>query len=114
MSDTYRDFLALLRRLRQAKIAYRLRQVRADARRLDKARIRYWLQNSREGALSVLAHAPGEYWEIDFLEDGTVDVERFRSDGRIHDETMLEELFALWAEPETPEVVKEHDAIARQ
>jgi hypothetical protein len=86
----------------------------AFLQRLDKAKISYRLQNNREGALSVLAFAPGEYWEIDFLEDGTVDVERFRSDGRIHDETMLEELFAAWAEPETPEAVKERDAIARQ
>ncbi|HYT95634.1 MAG TPA: hypothetical protein VEL76_43345 [Gemmataceae bacterium] len=72
--------------------------------RLDNARISYQLKNDREGALSVLAFAPGEYWEIDFLEDGTVDVERFRSEGRIHDETMLEELFTLWAEPETTEL----------
>jgi hypothetical protein len=86
----------------------------AFLQRLDKAKISYRLQNYREGALSVLARAPGEYWEIDFLEDGTVDVERFRSGGEIHDEPMLEELFALWAEPETPEAVKERDAIARQ
>ena len=81
---------------------------------LVKAKITYRLQNYREGALSVLARAPGEYWEIDFLEDGTVDIERFRSDGEIHDVPMLKELFALWAEPETPEAVKERDAIARE
>jgi hypothetical protein len=82
--------------------------------RLDKARISYRLEHQREGALRVLAHAPGEYWEIDFLNDGTVDIERFRSDGGIYDEPVLEELFALWAEPETPEAVKERDSIARK
>jgi hypothetical protein len=71
--------------------------------RLDKAGIKYWLQNRREGAVSVLAHAPGEYWEIDFLDDGTVDVQRFRSDGRLGDETVLEDLFALWGEMELSE-----------
>jgi hypothetical protein len=86
----------------------------AFLRRLDSAKISYRLQNYREGALSVLAHAPGEYWEIDFLADGSVEIERFRSDGRVHDDTMLEDLFALWAEPETTDTVNEHDVIARK
>jgi hypothetical protein len=71
--------------------------------RLDKSRITYHLHNRREGAVSVLAHAPGEYREIDFLDDGTVDVQRFRSDGRLGDETVLEDLFALWGEMELSE-----------
>lgn len=81
-------------------------------RRLDEAKIKYQLQNHREGALTVVAFAPGEYWEIDFLAEGSVEVERFRSDGRVHNESVLEELFALWAEPETSEMVNEHEAIA--
>jgi hypothetical protein len=88
-------------------------RILAFLQRLDKAKISYRIQNYREGALSVLARAPGEYWEIDFLQDGTVDIERFRSNGEIHDEAMLEDLFALWAEPENPEGVKERDSIGR-
>ncbi len=88
-------------------------RILAFLQRLDKAKISYRLQNYREGALSVLARAPGEYWEIDFLEDGTVDIERFRSNGEIHDEPMLEQLFAVWGEPETAAADKERDAIGR-
>ena len=44
--------------------------------------------------------APGEYWEIEFLEDGEVDVERFRSNGHIDDESALEELFAQFSDEE--------------
>jgi hypothetical protein len=44
------------------------------------------------------------------MEDGDVDIERFRSNGEIHDESMLEELFALWSEEEGP--VTQDDATA--
>jgi hypothetical protein len=30
-------------------------------------------------------HVPGEYWEIDVREDGSVDVEVFRSEGMVDD-----------------------------
>lgn len=63
--------------------------------RLDKAKIPYTMQHSREDAVMIVAFAPGEYWEIEFLKDGDVEIERYRSDGEIHDETMLEELFVL-------------------
>jgi hypothetical protein len=86
----------------------------AFLKRLDKAGIKDWLHNHREGALSVLAHAPGEFWKIDFLDDGPVDAQRFRSDGWLGDEAALEDLFAVWGEIELSEAVKERDAIARQ
>ncbi len=35
---------------------------------------------------------PGERWEVEFLEDGSVDVEVFRSNGEIRNEVALEEL----------------------
>jgi hypothetical protein len=70
--------------------------------RLDQAKVPYTLKKHLEDAVSVVARAPGEYWEIDFLSDGEVYVERFRSDGRIHDEAALEELFALWSDDEPP------------
>ena len=36
---------------------------------------------------------PGERWEVDFLDDGAVEVEVFRGDGGVADETALTELF---------------------
>lgn len=76
--------------------------------RLDEAKIPYTMEHSREDAVMIVAFAPGEYWEIEFLEDGEMDIERYRSDGRIHDESIVEQLFALWSEekPETSGAVK--------
>jgi hypothetical protein len=37
---------------------------------------------------------------VDFLDDGSVDVERFVSDGRIDDEAALAELFAKFSDGE--------------
>jgi hypothetical protein len=68
--------------------------------RLEKAKIPYEMRHSRDDALMVVAYAPGQYWEIDFLEDGEVEVERFRSDGHIDDESVLPELFALCSDEE--------------
>src|SRR5437899_7072197 len=83
-------------------------------RRLTEARIPHRLADYRQDAISIIAHAPGEYWEIDFLADGDIDVERYRSSGVIQEASSLEELFALWAdEPtaaqDTP-VTGSHDA----
>lgn len=36
---------------------------------------------------------PGERWEVEFLLDGTIEVERFKSDGAIHNGAALEDLF---------------------
>jgi hypothetical protein len=82
--------------------------------RLDKAKVPFRIAYQREEAISIIAHAPGEYWEIDFLSDGEVDVERYRSDGHIDDESVLDELFHLWADdaPASEEAVKTNDAIA--
>jgi hypothetical protein len=63
--------------------------------RLDQAKIPYSMQHSREDAVMIVAFAPGEYWEIEFLEAGDIDIERFRSNGHIDDESVLDELFAL-------------------
>lgn len=35
----------------------------------------------RDDAMSLVVNEPGEYWEIDVLEDGTVDVEVYVSQG---------------------------------
>ena len=78
--------------------------------RLDGAKIPYTLSHSRDDAVMICAFAPGEYWEIEFMEDGGVDIERYRSDGRIHDEAALRELFQPCSDEEAPAT---HDATAR-
>lgn len=62
--------LSFLNELREAHISYRLGQVRDEA-------------------IMVEIVVPGERWEVEFLEDGTVEAEVFRSDGTIHDASVL-------------------------
>jgi len=52
---------------------------------LDSANIYYDTKSYRDDAFSFLVHVAGEYWEIDVREDGSVDVEIFRSEGMIDD-----------------------------
>lgn len=62
--------------------------------RLEKNKIYYRLEKVRGEAIMVEVAVPGERWEVEFLEDGTVDVEKFVSDGGdIYDEKELEILF---------------------
>lgn len=68
-----------------------LRTFLADLRQ---ARIHFRLRDSREDAVGVDVAMPGERWEVDFLDDGSVEVEVFRSDGRIADESALADLIA--------------------
>ncbi len=94
----------------------RFNKLLAFLERLDEARIPYTMQHSRDDAIMITAIAPGEYWEIEFLEEEDVVIERFRSDGRIHGESVLSELFALCSDEETltPQVGGQNDAIARK
>jgi hypothetical protein len=61
--------------------------------RLNKHRISYHLQHTRPESVLVSIAVPGEIWEVEFLKDGEVEVERFFSDGRITGEETLESLF---------------------
>lgn len=60
--------------------------------RLDAARVGYRLNRVRDAVMVEIA-APGERWEVEFFEDGHVEVERFRSGGEIEDEAALDGLF---------------------
>ncbi len=51
--------------------------------KLEQAQIGYTLARYRDEALMVNVAVPGERWEIEFLTDGSVEVERFISDGEI-------------------------------
>lgn len=64
--------------------------------KLEEAKITYSLNHFRAEAIMVTVAVPGERWEIEFLESGSVDVERFRSTGAFSDESALVELFAAY------------------
>jgi len=72
--------------------------------RLENGKIHYTLASHRDDAIMVLAAVPGERWEIEFFADGSVEVERFISEGKIATKEALEELFEKHAEPERAEM----------
>lgn len=63
--------------------------------RLEQHRIKYVLERNREDAIMVLLAVPGERWEIELSADGTIEVERFVSNGSIGGADMIEELFRI-------------------
>ncbi len=64
--------------------------------RLERDKVWYRIEHVRD-SLMVLLATPGERWEVEFFEDGRVEVERFTSPGRMEDESALARLFT---EPE--------------
>ncbi len=69
-----------------------LRELIAFIQQLDEAKLWYRLECVRD-AILVMVSTPGTRWEVEFFEDGRVEVERFRSDGMIDDEKALSALF---------------------
>ncbi len=53
--------------------------------RLSAADLTYTSAAYRDDAMSLLVNEPGHYWEIDVLEDGTIDVEVYASRGLSED-----------------------------
>jgi hypothetical protein len=64
---------------------------------LRNSKISYRLSQQRDDAIMVEVAVPGERWEIEFLEDGAVEVEVFRSDGTIGDESALGQLLGKYS-----------------
>jgi len=75
-----------------------LQQAHALSKKLENAGIWNEIRAFREDGLTVLARVPGEYWEIDLLEDGTTDVEVLRSTGELEDEFSIERLISEFGE----------------
>jgi hypothetical protein len=61
-------------------------------REFREANIAFTLNVTRDDAITILAVVPGQRWEIDVFEDGTVDVEVFQSNGELHDVDRLQEM----------------------
>ncbi len=49
--------------------------------KLDQHRVRYHIDIIRDNAVMIGLAVPGQRWEVEFLEDGTVEVERFETTG---------------------------------
>ena len=74
------------------KTASSLSSVLGFLDRLEAAGWAYRLEHVRDSLMVSLA-TPGERLEIEFFDDGRVEVERFRGTGEIEEEEALEALF---------------------
>lgn len=64
------------------------------------ARIHFSLAQVRDEGIMVQVVVPGERWEIEFMDDGDVQVERFLSKGQIeHGDGALRELLSRFSDP---------------
>jgi len=63
--------------------------------RLDAAHIYYKLDHTRADSVMIDVSLPGWRWEVEFMADGSVDIERYRSvSGVENDPTLIELIFA--------------------
>ncbi len=60
--------------------------------KLEDNDIYYRLNKVRDGIMVEIA-VPGQRWEVEFMRDGEIQVEKFLTSGEILDERALEELF---------------------
>ncbi len=72
--DSLRKFNNFLNHLIENKIYFCLNKVRPDS-------------------IMVEVAVPGQRWEIEFMEDGKVEIEKFMSNGNLYDEKELKVLF---------------------
>lgn len=59
---------------------------------LEEDQIYYKLNKVRAEAIMVEVAVPGERWEIEFSDEGTIEIEKFTSDGKIYSEAELDVL----------------------
>jgi hypothetical protein len=63
--------------------------------RLDEAHIYYTLGHTRPESVMVDVSRPGWRWEVEFMIDGSVEIERYESVSGVEgDPSLLEDLFA--------------------
>ncbi len=64
---------------------------------LEENSIHYELTKVRHSIMVKIA-VPGERWEVEFFEDGSVEIEKFISEGIIRDNKELKELFEKFSD----------------
>ena len=62
--------------------------------KLEEHDIYYRLNKVRDAILVEIA-IPGERWEVEFFRDGSVEVERFITSGKIEGASVLDSLFQV-------------------
>jgi hypothetical protein len=62
--------------------------------RLDSDHIPYSLSVERTNAVMVTVMVPGQRWEVEFMTDGSIEVEKFTSDGQLYCPSQVDDLFS--------------------
>lgn len=65
--------------------------------RLEEVGIYYRLNKIRDSIL-IETIVPGERWEIEFMRDGSIVIEKFKTDCKIYDEKELDYLFSNFSD----------------
>ncbi len=64
--------------------------------RLDQANAWYRLGHTRPDSVMVEVALPGWHWEVEFMADGAVEIERYQSVAGVEDKpTLLEDLLTV-------------------
>jgi hypothetical protein len=71
--------------------------------RLEAAKIHFTLARNQEDAITIEVAVPGQRWEIDCYSNGSTDVEVFKSDGSIRNESAIDELFRDFSDEPVPQ-----------
>jgi hypothetical protein len=66
---------------------------------LEKRNISHTLTHVRDEAVMVEIAVPGERWEVEFFDDGHLEVEVFKSNGEIGDGESIKRLFETFSDP---------------
>ena len=66
--------------------------------RLKELKIHYRIEHNRDESIMVITDVPGQKWEIEFFNDGNIEIEIFKSDGEIRGESELERFFKDFSE----------------
>ena len=64
---------------------------------LDKRNIYYKLNKVRDSIMVEVA-VPGQRWEIEFMSNGSIEIEKFLSDGEIYGYSEIEKMFEDFSE----------------
>ena len=65
--------------------------------RLEERNISFSLSKIRDSILVTVA-VPGERWEIEFMEDDSIQIEKFITTARIYDESEIDHLFSTFSD----------------
>jgi len=75
----------------------RLNQLIDFLDRLEAAKIYYQLNKVRDGIMVEIA-VPGQRWEVEFMADGGIEVEKFVSNSEIFGESEIDAFFETFSD----------------